>query len=276
MTEQLKNLLTFKRIIFVAFGICVFVPLVFPMGLPISVSDMTQEYFNYIESLPAGSKVLVLGEYDLGAAGNHMWFIDMWKHFRRNKLKVVALHTSTMVATAEKRLLDTMGFWNLQDYEYGVDWVYLGYVPGGETAMVSFHDDFQSIAVADYKGTPASELPLLQEFQDYRDFDLVIVSCWDYTIFARQWVTTPETPTICMVDTYVWSSAQPFYPETFEAMMNGMKGAAEYEILLEIPGRAISSSDALTLTMLVLFFTLLAAQVDEYMIRKKVVRKEVA
>ena len=276
MTEQYKFKLDAKKIIFIAFGICVFLPLVFPLGLPISVSDMTREYFNYIESLPAGSTVLVLGEYDLGAAGNHMWFIDMWKHFTRNKLKVVALHTSTMVATAEINLLNTIGMWDLQDYEYGVDWVYLGYIPGGETAIQGIHDDFPSIANADYKGTPASELPLLQEFQDYRDFDLVVVSSWDYTIFTRQFPTTPETPTIAIVDTYVWTSAQPFYPETFEAMMNGMKGAAEYEILLEIPGRAISSSDALTLTMLVLFGTLLAAQVDEYMIRKKVVRKEVA
>lgn len=276
MAELKKRLWRADRIIFLVFGICVFFPLIHPVGLPIEVSSMTREFFDYIDDLPAGSLVMFLGEYDLGAAGNHMWFIDMWNHFARNKIKCVAMHVGTMVATAEKDLLDKMDLWNRPGYVYGEDWVFLGYIPGGETAVAALHEDFQSIALVDYEGTPASELPLLQGIQDYRDFDLAIASSWDYTIFARQWPTTPETPTICMVDTYVWASALPFYPDTFEAMMNGIKGAAEYEILLGIPGRAIASSDALTLTTLVMVGALVAAQVSVYMVRQKVVRKEAA
>jgi hypothetical protein len=216
---------------------------------------------------------MCLGEYDVGAAGCHFWFMDMWKHFARNDIKAIAMHTSTMTASAQLDLLRTIGLFTHPTYEYGVDWVFLGYIPGGETALAALHEDFPSIALADWEGTPASELPLLQGIQDYRDFDLAIANTWDFYKFARQWPSTPETPTIAMVPTWTWASARPFYPDTFKAMMHGTKGAGEYEILLGIPGRGIASADALTLSTLTWVGALIAAQVSVYIARGRVEEK---
>ena len=57
------------RVIYIILMIGVVVPLLNPLGLPIPVSEPTRSSYNLINSLPAGSIVLVATEYTAGSLG---------------------------------------------------------------------------------------------------------------------------------------------------------------------------------------------------------------
>src|SRR5215470_10696732 len=56
-----------RRWIFLVMGLLVLLPLMFPIGLPLYPSAPVVSFYNEIEKIPNGSKVLMSCDYDPGA-----------------------------------------------------------------------------------------------------------------------------------------------------------------------------------------------------------------
>src|SRR5688572_7005875 len=117
-----------RRWIFLIMGLLVMGPLIFPAGLPLTVSPPAQSFHDAIEALPNGSTVLMSCDYDPGARPE---LVPMTRtairHLMQKNCKVVV----TVLWNAGPALVDatlsdviTTEFPNKQ---YGVDWVNLGY-----------------------------------------------------------------------------------------------------------------------------------------------------
>src|SRR5512140_3680886 len=81
-----------RRWVFLLMGLCVLLPLLNPVKVPIVPGNPTVKFYEAIEKLPEGSRILVSGDYDPASAPElqPMMMALLDQAFRRN-LKVVAM-----------------------------------------------------------------------------------------------------------------------------------------------------------------------------------------
>ena len=128
-----------------------------------------------------------------------------------------------------------------KEYEVknGVDYVLLSYKPGVTAIMLSIGEDICKTLETDYYGNDLKGLPMMKDIHNYDDIPLVVsLSGSD---LPQYWViyagTTYHQKVGC--GTTAVSAAQ-YYPwlqtGQFVGMLGGLKGAAEYENLVERAG----------------------------------------
>jgi hypothetical protein len=242
-----------RRIIWVIIVVLIAVPLVFPLGLPIAIDPISRGYFETIEELPPGSKVLFLHDFEAGLWGEmgaqgiattqHLFEKDIiWAQ--------VCFYRADCAAIFETKTLpevDQMG------EEYGVDWVNIGYIEGKETAMAAFAQDF-TYPQRDHYGNTLDDFPIMQEMSSIEDVDLVvIIQSGIVDQMLRQLVVPYDVKAvIATMGMSVPDMINYYEAGIISGILGGLPGAAQYEFLRRDPGLAIVGMDALSATQLFL------------------------
>jgi len=223
-------------------------PLIFPVGLPLVVGDNARGFYTYIESLPEGSKVafswgadsMTWMEQGLGAT-------VILKHLMMNPgIKIVAFSNMAQGPLYWKMTLEKLGTYGK---EYGVDYVYLGYLPGKEAMFAAVAADvWGACGGKDAYGKSLEDLPLMSDIHSANDFDLYIHlpnGIDPVMISIRQWQMPYEIPFYCIPLGAVQSSLVS-YRKTgqISGWIGSAREAAEYELLMNSPGLALSGMDA--------------------------------
>ena len=52
-----------RRIVFMLVALAVIIPMLLSVNLPVSVSEPTQKFYDYVEELPAGSTIMIAFDY---------------------------------------------------------------------------------------------------------------------------------------------------------------------------------------------------------------------
>jgi len=211
-------------------------------------SELTLGVWNTIESRPAGSAVILSFDYGPSTAyENNPQAKALLFHCQQRGLRVVALaFWASGGPLGHDILTDIYG----EGYEisaaYGTEIVYLGYVPGADVGMQTFGDDTWSAKGTDHFGWVISDLPLMQEVRSAADFDLWIELTSGTPgeqqviqfIQGRHPGENPSWPA-GILPLVVGATAvsvpgmMPFYTAgQIVGILNGLTGAAEYELLL--------------------------------------------
>lgn len=231
-----------RRYLYVVLFILVSIPILNPLKLPIPISGLTTDVYDFTEELPAGS--IVISSFDFGPATipeNRPQAKAHLFHCKELGLKVVSTAfwaTGAPIGNDVLREVYGSDFPNVP--EYGTSIVYLGYIPGAEVGMQTFGDDTFSAKGIDHYGTAVGTLPLMQECRSAADFDL-----W------AEWTSgTPGERQVILyvqgrhggpsaVPIVVGSTAvsvpgmMPYYSSgQITGILNGLAGAGEYEKLL--------------------------------------------
>jgi hypothetical protein len=246
------------RWIYLLLIVVVSIPILSPIGLPVPISKSTMMSFDLIEKLPKGSKVLVSsvlagGNWpDLGPPET-----ALVQHLFRRGVKIVFIGFADETPTiTETTLLPRI---NKYGARYGEDYVNLGFLAGGESAMAAFANDIRKVVTVDFVlKKPIAEIPIMKDIYKCSDFDLVIhIGMAEDPI--RQYFTPFRVPLIVGV----YGMMGPHYIPYLEAgqlsgMVIGLRGAAEYEYLLGFKGEGLMGSDSLSMThLLVALFCIL-------------------
>ena len=81
-----------RRIIFLVIGLCTLLPLLYPVGLPIKISQEVRGVYDHIESLPEGSVFLLSLDFDPASKPElHPQSISLLRHAFRKNLRVIAM-----------------------------------------------------------------------------------------------------------------------------------------------------------------------------------------
>jgi hypothetical protein len=140
--------------------------------------------------------------------------------------------------------------------EYGVDYVNIGYIAGLETAQAALSTDTWSLMTEDVYGNDFNDLPLMNEIRSAEDTKIIIcaTSSGDQTVgWVRQAHEKYGTIVLTLPISIGITSIQPYYESgQVSALLYGSRGAAEYEILTNRPGEAVTQTDALTLQHILL------------------------
>ncbi|MBN2056536.1 hypothetical protein JW905_16545 [bacterium] len=225
-----------RRIIYLIILLSVVIPLVTGLRLPTTVTPEVQRIFDKVESLVGtGKAVLISIDYDPSTQPElQPMTTALTRHCVLRGVPVIGI---TNVLTGMGLGIDAM---TTVAAEYnatnGEDWSFLGFQTPPVVVMLGIGEDIKSVYPSDYYGTPSSEIPMLQRITNYDDIGL-LVSIAGNTM-PKAWVTYAGTRYNVPVATGVTAvSATDFYPYLqtgqFLGMMGGIKGAAEYEKLLD-------------------------------------------
>lgn len=258
LVEKLLNI--DRRIIYLVIGLAVIIPFFIPMRLPIYVSPSVQSVYDYIGYLPEGSVVLMGFNFSPATKAElYPMCLAILRHCYSKKLKVIGLTLNSRAATigddAMRQAAKEYG------YEEHRDYTYLGFKSQMESVMLGIGEDISIPFPKDYSKTPISQIPMMKDIKNYSDIDLVIdfgsantPEAWVAYAGARYHQTIAAGCTGVMV-----SGLYP-YLKTGQliGLIGGLKGAAEYEKLIDRPEKAILGMKAqsiahMTIILLVIF-----------------------
>jgi hypothetical protein len=248
----IKKLLNLdQRIIYALMFIALAFPILSPVILPMSIQDYSMKAFEFSDGIPEGS--IVIFEGGLGAAtfpqGGPGMVVQIY-HMLTKGVKIVFFSIGT-----------EQNFWTVRAIEQalaklpagtpaenGVDWVHLGYIAGGEAGVGALVNDIRATVTSDYYGTPIDNLPLLDGINDASGFSAVLwwggsEGSMPYGI--RQISVPFGIPITGMATTNEVPNFSPYISAgQLQGIFGGVRGSAEYEYLLKLPGPALGQAMA--------------------------------
>jgi hypothetical protein len=259
-----------RRIIYLVLFIALATPLLRPIGIPLAVDSKTRAIYDIIEGLDPQRDVVMLSlDYDpAGIAELHPQAIAVVTHLANRGIKWVGV---TFVPDGPMMMERVALFLEGKGLKYGVDFATLGYMPGGENAIRLFALDALSIPV-DMRGNKTSDLPIMRGISSAKDFALVFqISGFQlYESYIRQVVDPMNVRYVLGLVTVSVPIATPFVNSgQIKGLLPGLRGAAEYEILIGVPGSAASMMDAQSMGHLVMIGFVLLGNVA-YVLSKKI------
>jgi hypothetical protein len=254
LSEWIKN--NQNIVIYTLLVIFTAVPLVNPIGLPITVSQSTIEFHDIIDTVNEGDIIWFDTAFGPGSwTENGPQSIIVWHHIIDRGGKVMFVSTVTDGPRMYERIIDQVNP-EARGLEYGVDYVNIGFIAGLETAQAALATDTWSLVTEDVYGNKFENLPLMSEIRTGEDANIVIcaTSSGDRTV---GWVAQLHEKFGTMILTLPISigitSIQPYYESgQVSGILYGSRGAAEYEILTNRPGEAVTQTDALTMQHILL------------------------
>jgi hypothetical protein len=256
---SLGKVLESRELLYTLLLLSVILPLLHPIGIPIEISVRTRDVYNYVEKLKPGCHVYIEVYYEVAARGElEPNLIALTKHLFDKGCRIVYGSLSAFGVVAFS--LFRAGAADLfADKVYGRDYVYLGYIAGGEAATASLAKSIKGTISVDNYGNRLEDLPLMKEVDKATDFDLVVIVSSGTDIFAfyvRQWHTPYGAPLLFVALSVIGPSIEPFVgAKQAIGMLVGQRAAAEYEVLVGRLGLGMASMDAQSTShMLILAF----------------------
>ena len=206
-------------------------------------TEEVAEVNRLINQLPAEAQILIAFDYQPGlSAEMDAAASAVVEHLMQRKGYITLVSTSpTGPILAERFINARTGY----DYASGVNYVNLGYIPGGVIGLLGFVENPQSTLpytldmVAAWENESHPALPALQGIQRISDFELLLVIVDDPDV-ARAWVeqvksqlTNPDTatPLVMVTSAQVEPVMRPYFeakPRRVDGFVFGLRGGAAY------------------------------------------------
>ncbi len=246
MLDKLVNL--DRRIIYLIVFLSVIIPLFFPMGLPIEPTPSVRASFETFENLEPGDMVLMSIDYGPSTAVElEPMALAACDQLMRHNQKVVfmALYPEgqALIGTLIDRLRRSH-----PEKKYGIDYVNLGYKAGNEAVPLKMGLDFRGQFPTDTSGKPFTELPLLRNVTQLKQFALVATYSAGFPgALEHIRITATEYGMPLVVGATAVQTPQyfPYYDSgQVKGLIGGLRGAAEYERLSGFDGAATDGMEA--------------------------------
>lgn len=221
--------------------LAVLIPLFLPPPKTVRVTPEVRVVYDRIDSLKPGTLVMLPCEYDpsMAAEMSPMHLAILRHCFSKNLRVLETCLMSNGVGLIEGELRQVAGEYGKK---YGEDYVFLGYKPYPGIIIMAMGEDFRNPFPTDYYNTPLDDIPMMQGVKNYQNVALVLTinstSGIDYWIIygtGRYKFPLALGSSAVMAPNYYnyLQSGQIF------GLIGGLRGAAEYEELVNHPGKAV-------------------------------------
>lgn len=267
MKNFLEKLLKIdRRLIFLALAILLVFPIVKPLGLPnLNLGSEVKSLYERIEGLPPRSFLLMSLDYDPATRPElHPQAVAILRHAFRKDLRVAIL-TLNAGATG---LIEEIGERIPKDIApekvYGKDYVILPYQPNPVAVMTQMGMDLYQIYDKDRDGSPIRDMEVFKGIKNVKDMQLGI--CITGTAMLDYWIAyTGDKFKFPMAGGVTAVSQMGYAPYLqtgqLKGLVGGMKGAADYETLINHKEKGTSGIDALSLAHLMVIILIVTANI---------------
>jgi hypothetical protein len=280
-----------RRWIYLAIGLSVIIPLIFPFNSPTTITPPTVSLWNYVDSLAEeGKPIMVITDY---APSTSPELDPMSRAVIRHALErdiPILIYGGIfpqgfgMAQRSEQYVIEEMGHKksNGDTIVYGEDWVLLPFIPGTIAVIMGMGDDFLATCPEDARGNSTSELEVTRDIRRLADIGLIIdISGSSLPRTWLQYATTRYGVPVGVGTTAV--SAAEYYSflgtGQFVGMMGGMKGASEYEQLnedlIEVKSRRVASiaMDAQNAVHIFIIIIVILGNISFFVMKKNKARR---
>lgn len=263
-----------RRIIFVLIAIGVALPLIYPLGFNLEVTENVESVYNLMEELEPGNRVLISFDYGPSTKPEiQPMAIALMQQAFTNRIRIIAIALWPMGVQMCNEAFEKVSA-EYPNIEYGIDFINLGYKVGGMVTINHMAKDFRSTFPTDAGGNPIDEFPIMNGIKNFDKLGCVIsFSAGDPGL--KQWImiahdtfgrpvvggTTAVQAPIML--SYVNDQQQ------LVGLLGGLKGAAEYELLVNKPGFATKGMDAQSVAHLIIIIFILIGNIGYFATRKK-------
>ncbi len=253
-----------RRAIFCLIGLVTLILLLNPIGLPVNPTPEVKGVYDYIESMPEGSVFLLSLDFDPSSKPElHPMAIAIVRHAFRKNLRVIGM-TLWLTGTGMADEIFTKIASEMKK-SAGIDYVFLGFSPGGSAVILNMGQDLYTTFPQDHHGNKTKELPVLKDVRNLKDIR--------YTVSLAAGNPGIEAWYVFGKDKYKFELGgggtavivPGLYPLLQSGQINGLigglRGAAEYETLIQKKGKAIAGMDAQSATHLVIIFLIILCNI---------------
>jgi len=275
-----------RRYIYFMLLLVVVVPLIFPFKLRPKPMPPVEKLFNYIDTIPEDKCLVISVDYTPDTEPElHPMAIALLRHaFARHK-KVGVLCISLLgLGLAQDALSTVSNEFNsiaktyADSIIYGRDYVFWGWQTPPLVPILGMGENIAQVFPVDYYGNKTDTLPIMKKIKNYNDVAILVsiagsaVPFW-YITYAQ----TSFGVRIGAGSTAV--QAADFYPYLnsgqVTGMMSGMKGAAEYEEMVEsrlnVEGRrkATDAMSSQTAAHIWIMITIILGNIGYFALRRR-------
>ena len=230
-----------RKWIFLGIGLVVIIPLIFPLRLPIKPTKPVIDLFNRIDTLGNDNGIVwLVTDFDPGTMPELMpMTMSIMRHCLTQEIPVVLQGGlwPAYIGMARQAIDDIQA--EFPDKKIGEDYVFFGYIPGVSAVILAIGIDIERTFRVDYFSTPYDSLPMMRGVKNYEDISIVIdisgTRSPEYWLMYGQQRYGVDVGIGCTA-----VSAPDYYTflqsGQFVGMLGGLKGAAEYEELMERNG----------------------------------------
>lgn len=246
-----------RRLIYFLMTLAVAGPMFWALALPIQTSKEVASFHREIEGLSAGDHVIFAFDYepDVMAELDPMSRAVIDRLFQKN-VKVIALTLYPGGAGIAQPVLEDAAARHQK--VYGEDYVFLGYNPDWSGTMLRLGESIKGTYPADQFGRDTRTMPILADCDSYKDVKLLVSICGSQ--LSEFWAAMANGrygQRMVSGNTAVQSvSIYPFYQSgQIAGFLGGLKGAAEYETVIERPAFGVRGMGSQTMghLLIVLF-----------------------
>ena len=261
-----------RRIIFVLIALAVIIPFLTEWRASHGqITPSTQNLYNEIESLEPGTPVMLV--FDYGPSGMpelHPMATALAHHILSRDLRLLGL---AIVVTGPSMCQDAVApiAEELNKVE-GVDWVNLGWKPGGVVPITQMGENIKRAYPSDFQGRPTDELEAMAGIRDYDDIGLIVDLAAGNLPGA--WIAYAHDPykvklaagitAVMATDYYVYLQT-----EQLCGLLNGLKGAAEYEHLIGKKGFGYLGMSSQSVAHLVIILFVIIGNIGYFTVRRR-------
>ena len=218
-----------KRIIYILLALTIIIPTFLQLRMPISVSSQTQASYDYIESLPVGSTVMVSFDFGPSSLPEPEAIAEtILAHCFSRGIRVIGLTLDPTATILGSELLEDVA--SKKGAILGEDYVYLGFRPGALQVILGMGISITNHFESDYYGTPITDIPMMQGITNYNDISVLVTLCSSSIVDA--WIIYANSQyglkiiagTTAVINTQLTPYVQ---SGQLVGLLNGYLGAAE-------------------------------------------------
>ncbi|MBN1356534.1 hypothetical protein JXA40_09775 [bacterium] len=267
-----------RRIIYLLVFLAAIIPFLFPAGLEVNTTREVQSIYDFIENLAPGTPILLAADYDPQTqAENGPQAQAVLRHMFKKDLRVVIMTLSQDGAALAEMFSNSVA----REYQKRrwEDYTYLGYKPYPSIIILSLGQDFRISYPRDYYNRKLDDIPMMQDIRNLDDVAAVIEIgggnvCHMWLTYAHERYKVPLALGVTAV------SGPQYYPflqsgQLF-GLLGGLKGAAEYETLmdgeytrLDLPRKAIQGMNVQNFVHVLIVILTVVGNVAFFAIRRR-------
>lgn len=245
----------------------------YPIGLPVPIMETTRWLYDGVEEyVKPGNVIIIDNEVTPGLLyENGQGAAAVMTHiFSKPNIKIIVTHF-TPESPIMFSTLQELGWLDIpSDKIYGVDYVAMPYLAGVETAYANVAEDLWTYG-KDLYGTPLSDLPIMENVYSISDINFIFQATISGTHAdgcLRQWAQTYNVPFGWCLSAPMMPTYMPYVPSQVLGIIGGVPGGAQYELLINKPGNAVSFTDSISLIVLISFVMIVIVNIAEKMVEK--------
>ncbi len=267
-----------RKIIFIVMAVLVLFPLLKPLGLGVGSGPRAKAVFDAVDSIPPGKTLLISVDFDPASMPElYPMLVALMRHaFARDVRVLLCGLWITGAGLADKAVTEIAPEYGK---EYGRDVVYLGWKAGVDAVILGMGENIKNVFSVDYYGHPLDSLPMMQEVTRLRDIPFMVAISAGTPGFS-DWLLYGHSRYGLRVGAGVTAvSAADAYPYLqtgqLTGLLAGMKGAAEYEVLVQrhnyskayMP--AVAAMDSQSLAHIVILVLVVIGNIAFFVTRKR-------